>query len=55
MSGDMLWYEGPGVYNDGVKVAEIEVDELLQVILDNLGYTVVRVNNPRYPLQEKNQ
>ena len=23
--GEMLWYEGPGVYQDGIKIAELEM------------------------------
>ena len=51
--GEMLWYQGPGVYQDGTKVADIEIDELLQVILDNHGYTVIQVDDSIK--QEKDQ
>ena len=41
MSGDMMWYEGPGVYCDCVKIAEFSVAELVELLLQH-DYTIIR-------------
>jgi hypothetical protein len=41
MSGDMMWYEGPGVYCDGVRIADLSEAELVELLLNN-DYTVIR-------------
>ena len=41
MSGDMMWYEGPGVYCDGVKIAEFSLAELVELLLQH-DYTIIR-------------
>ena len=51
MSGDMMWYEGPGVYCDGVRIADLSEAELVELLLElirlqdrhlNNDYTVIR-------------
>ena len=43
--GEMLWYAGPGVYCDGVKVADLEINDLLQIILAPHGYPVIQIDD----------
>ena len=39
--GEMLWYNGQGVYKDGFKVATFDTAELVELLLCH-GYTVIR-------------
>ena len=50
--GEMLWYEGPGVYQDGIKIAEMELNSVLELLLEHHGYVVVRVNDSTNPQKE---
>ena len=39
--GEMLWYNGQGVYKDGFKVATFDTAELVELLISH-GYTVIR-------------
>ena len=43
MDGEMLWYEGPGIYQDGEFIAPLEVNEMIDLLVQH-GYTIIRNN-----------
>ncbi len=50
MTGEMIWYEGPGVYNqDGDHIAPLEVNELVDLLVQH-GYIIIRAEK-----EEKDQ
>ena len=43
--GTMIWYQGSGIYQDGIKIADIEMNEMMD-LLTQQGYTIIR--QPQY-------
>jgi hypothetical protein len=48
-AGELLWYEGPGVYEDGHFIAPLRVKELIDLLVQH-GYAVIRAEK-----EEKDQ
>ena len=41
MSGEMLWYDGEGVYKDGQRVSSLDMFELVDLLIQH-GYLVIQ-------------
>ena len=41
-AGEMIWYEGQGVYQDGIKIAELELNSVLELLLEQSFATKFR-------------
>ena len=41
MSGEMLWYEGEGVYKDGQRVSSLDLFELVDLLIQH-EYIVIQ-------------
>mgnify|MGYP003648847375 CR=1 FL=1 len=41
MSGEMLWYEGEGIYQDGDYIASLDTNEMIDLLIQH-GYIVIR-------------
>ena len=39
--GTMIWYEGSGIYQDGVKIGDLVMNEVLD-LLTQQGYTIIQ-------------
>ena len=39
--GAMIWYEGSGIYQDGVKIGDLVMNEVLD-LLTQQGYTIIQ-------------
>ena len=39
--GTMIWYEGSGIYQDGVKIGDLVMNEVLD-LLTRQGYTIIQ-------------
>lgn len=48
-TGEMMWYEGPGVYQDGMYIAPLEMGELIDLLVQH-GYIIIRAEK-----EEKDQ
>jgi len=42
--GTMIWYQGSGIYQDGIKIADIEMNEMMD-LLTQQGYTIIRTED----------
>ena len=47
--GTMIWYEGSGIYQDGIKIADIEMNEMMD-LLTQQGYTIIR--DSAFPVED---
>ena len=47
--GTMIWYEGSGIYQDGIKIADIEINEMMD-LLTQQGYTIIR--DSAFPVED---
>lgn len=47
--GSMIWYQGSGIYEDGVKIADIEMNEMMD-LLTQQGYTIIR--DSAFPVED---
>ena len=45
MSGEMLWYEGEGVYKDGQRVSSLDLFELVDLLIQH-EYIVIQSEQP---------
>ena len=39
--GAMIWYEGSGIYQDGVKIGDLVMSEVLDLLTEQ-GYTIIQ-------------
>ena len=47
--GAMIWYQGSGIYQDGIKIADIEMNEMMD-LLTQQGYTIIR--DSAFPVED---
>ena len=47
--GTMIWYQGSGIYQDGIKIADIEINEMMD-LLTQQGYTIIR--DSAFPVED---
>ena len=47
--GTMIWYQGSGIYQDGIKIADIEMNEMMD-LLTQQGYTIIR--DSAFPVED---
>ena len=50
--GEMIWYDGPGVYQDGVRICDL-VDKEIFDLLTSHGYIVIRSHDNNEDKQDE--